>query len=149
MKKGQRPKVKSSQLRFSLDNVDSRIVYHIIKKHSNCYSVAGSVGPYGACLHDGSEYSGHYLQGDNAVTHQSLVEWHRDRIQALQEGGVSLLAVETIPMSCEALAILDCIYEGGLLSSWISFTLRDEEHLAGGETVEKAIRQVKNHQMAR
>ena len=46
--------------------------------------IGGSVGPYGACLHDGSEYSGHYLQGDNAVTHQRLVEWHRDRIQALQ-----------------------------------------------------------------
>ena len=35
LKKGQRPKVKSSQLRFSLDNVDSRLVlkYDMILAH--------------------------------------------------------------------------------------------------------------------
>ena len=50
--------------------------------------VGGSVGPYGACLHDGSEYTGSYLQGETAVTAEQLVAWHRDRVEALQEGGV-------------------------------------------------------------
>ena len=62
--------------------------------------VGGSVGPYGACLHDGSEYTGAYLRGEVSscqmsgethhghiqagITHQQLVDWHRDRIEALQ-----------------------------------------------------------------
>ena len=50
--------------------------------------VGGSVGPYGACLHDGSEYTGSYLRGVNAVRSDQLVEWHKDRVEALQEGGV-------------------------------------------------------------
>ena len=50
--------------------------------------VGGSVGPYGACLHDGSEYTGSYLKGENAVRREELVEWHQDRVEALQEGGV-------------------------------------------------------------
>ena len=50
--------------------------------------VGGSVGPYGACLHDGSEYTGSYLKGENAVRREELMEWHRDRVEALQEGGV-------------------------------------------------------------
>ena len=36
--------------------------------------VAGSVGPYGACLHDGSEYTGSYI---NSVSVEELKEWHR------------------------------------------------------------------------
>ena len=50
--------------------------------------VGGSVGPYGACLHDGSEYTGRYLKGEGAVTMEHLAEWHQDRVLALQEGGV-------------------------------------------------------------
>ena len=50
--------------------------------------VGGSVGPYGACQHDGSEYTGSYLRGENAVGREELVEWHRDRVTALQEGEV-------------------------------------------------------------
>jgi len=111
--------------------------------------VGGSVGPYGACLHDGSEYTGSYLRGDSAVTRDQLRDWHQDRLRALQQGGVSFLALETFPASEEAVAVMDCVAELGLLPVWVSFTLRDSHHLAGGETIAQALRAVTNHQLAR
>ena len=54
--------------------------------------VAGSVGPYGACLGDGSEYTGDYLKlgvtnnplgTSEGSIRASLRDWHRDRIKRL------------------------------------------------------------------
>ena len=81
--------------------------------------ILGSVGPYGACLADGSEYTGAYLkpEKDNPLGYDkdsiraNLRDWHRDRVKRLQIGGADLLAIETIPGSLEALAILDVLEE--------------------------------------
>ena len=62
--------------------------------------VVGSVGPYDACLGDGSEYSGGYI---DRVSVKELEEWHFERIKRLLLAGVDLLAVETIPSVVEAL----------------------------------------------
>ena len=59
--------------------------------------VAGSVGPYGAMLADGSEYRGDYDPGATA-----LADFHRPRVEALVEAGADLLAFETIPTMREA-----------------------------------------------
>ena len=59
--------------------------------------VAGSVGPYGAMLADGSEYRGDYDPGATALT-----DFHRPRIEALVAAGADLLAFETIPTVREA-----------------------------------------------
>lgn len=56
--------------------------------------IAASIGPYGAHLHDGSEYSGTYAE---TVSPNTIKDWHRIRIEACVEAGVDLLAVETIP----------------------------------------------------
>lgn len=37
--------------------------------------VAASIGPYGAVLHDGSEYRGRY-----GLSHRQLVDFHRERL---------------------------------------------------------------------
>ena len=111
--------------------------------------VGGSVGPYGACLHDGSEYTGSYLQGERPVSVEELHSWHQDRVQALQEGGVSFLALETFPVSLEVVAVMDCVAEAGLLPVWVTFTLKDDQHLAGGETIAQAVRAVTSHRLAR
>lgn len=111
--------------------------------------VGGSVGPYGACQHDGSEYTGSYLSGNGALTQEELVLWHKDRIEALHEGGVSFIAVETMPAIREAMAVLDCVAQTGvMLSAWVSFTLKDELTLAGGETVEEAVKTLMKHKLA-
>lgn len=56
--------------------------------------IAGSIGPYGACQHDGSEYHGNYV---DHMTQEQLAEWHRPRVAKLLECGVDLLACETLP----------------------------------------------------
>jgi len=65
--------------------------------------VAGSVGPYGAYLADGSEYTGAYL-ADVAV--DELREFHRPRLHALAGAGVDVLACETLPGAAEVEALL-------------------------------------------
>ena len=66
--------------------------------------MAGSVGPYGAMLADGSEYTGDYDPGDIV-----LRDVHAPRIEALLEAGVDLLAFETIPTVREAAVLLDLL----------------------------------------
>jgi homocysteine S-methyltransferase len=78
--------------------------------------IAGSVGPYGAALADGSEYRGDY---DLTVT--DLRKWHRPRIELLIEAGVDVLALETIPCLAEVEALLAEI-EGSGQPCWLSIT---------------------------
>ena len=68
--------------------------------------VAGSVGPYGTCLHDGSEYHGNYV---DHMTAKELMEWHRPRIGELLAAGVDILACETIP--AQVYIMLSCIVQ--------------------------------------
>merc|ERR1740129_275046 len=44
---------------------------------------------------------------------------------------------------------MDCVAATGLLPVWVSFTLRDSQHLAGGETIAQAVKAVTNHHLAR
>ena len=66
--------------------------------------VASSVGPYGAILHDGSEYRGRYGR-----THRQLVDFHRERLEILAATGPDLLAIETIPDVDEAAALVEAL----------------------------------------
>ncbi|XP_065843927.1 homocysteine S-methyltransferase YbgG-like isoform X2 [Oscarella lobularis] len=99
--------------------------------------VAGSVGPYGACLHDGSEYTGTYV---NSVTKEMLQAWHRPRIKALLEAGVDLLACETLPAQLEARAILELLRNDfPHARCWITFSCKDELCLCHGEKLSDAV----------
>lgn len=88
--------------------------------------VAGSVGPYGAYLADGSEYRGDYLLSPNEFR-----EFHRPRISALVDAGSDFLACETLPSLPEAQALLALIEEFDV-EAWLSFTLRDGGHISDG-----------------
>ncbi|XP_061171736.1 homocysteine S-methyltransferase YbgG-like [Saccostrea echinata] len=102
--------------------------------------VAGSVGPYGVFLHDGSEYSGNYV--DN-ITQQELIDWHRPQVTALLDGGVDMLAVETIPALKEAEAILTLLTrEFPAAKAYITFSCKDGESLCHGEKFADAIQKV-------
>ena len=80
--------------------------------------VAASVGPYGAFLADGSEYTGDYVDD---VTVAELREFHRPRLQALAEAGPDVLACETLPAAAEVEALLRELPGLGL-PAWISLT---------------------------
>jgi homocysteine S-methyltransferase len=89
--------------------------------------VAGSIGPYGAMLADGSEYRGDYDPGDIA-----LRDLHAPRIDALLEAGVDLLAFETIPTIREAAVLLELLAGSGA-NGWLSYQCRDGDSTAAGE----------------
>jgi homocysteine S-methyltransferase len=95
--------------------------------------VAGSIGPFGAMLADGSEYTGDYDPGPAA-----LREVHAPRIDALLEGGVDLLAIETIPTVREAEILLAMLDEFGAVG-WLSFQCRDDRSTAAGEPIAEAV----------
>lgn len=90
--------------------------------------VAGSVGPYGAYLADGSEYRGDYSLPDH-----EMKEFHRPRIQALVDAGVDVLACETMPAIEEIKGLISLLEEEyQSITAWISCTLRDSTHLSDG-----------------
>ena len=90
--------------------------------------VAASLGPYGACLHDGSEYHGNY-----AVDPQELFDFHQQRIALLDGSGADLFAFETIPSLEEGEVILSVLESFPGIRAWISFTGRDERSIVHGE----------------
>jgi homocysteine S-methyltransferase len=95
--------------------------------------VAASIGPYGASLADGSEY-----RGDYGLTEDELVSFHRERFEILSELS-DLLAIETIPSFLEAKALKRLIQEQKDISVWVSFTCKDENHIADGSSIEEAV----------
>ncbi|PZA21036.1 homocysteine S-methyltransferase, partial [Modestobacter versicolor] len=80
--------------------------------------VAASVGPYGAYLADGSEYTGGYA--DDVTVHQ-LREFHRPRLQVLADAGPDVLACETLPAAAEVEALLAELDDLGV-PAWLSLT---------------------------
>lgn len=96
--------------------------------------VAGSCGPYGACLHDSSEYSGFY---GKTVSRQELIDWHRPRVQALLDAGVDVLALETIPCVEEAEALLELLQEFPHARAWFSFSCQDGELMSDGSNFQE------------
>jgi homocysteine S-methyltransferase len=97
--------------------------------------VAASVGPYGAYLADGSEYSGTY-----GLTEDALYAFHRRRWHVLADTGADLMGCETIPSAVEARALLRLLAETPWRWAWISFQCRDATHLADGTPLADVVR---------
>jgi homocysteine S-methyltransferase len=93
--------------------------------------IAGSVGPYGAMLADGSEY-----RGDVGLGVDELRAWHRERLHVLAGAGADLIAVETMPSLVEVEAVLAEL-DGSGTPAWISVTPLDGR-LRSGEPVAEA-----------
>jgi homocysteine S-methyltransferase len=92
--------------------------------------IAGSVGPYGAALADGSEY-----RGDYDISIDELRQWHRPRIELLVEAGVDVLAFETIPCLAEVEALVAEI-DGSRQPCWLSITCSGDLTRAGEPAAE-------------
>lgn len=105
----------------------AREAYLAENAHAGTLLVAGSVGPYGAFLADGSEYRGDYVRSAEAFT-----AFHRPRVEALLDAGADLLACETLPSFAEIRALAALLAEYPRARAWFSFTLRDSEHLSDG-----------------
>ena len=96
--------------------------------------VAASLGPYGAALHNGSEYTGEY-----GCSFEELVTFHRGRIGVLAgargEQAPDLLAFETFPSLEEVGAVVQALAPWPGLRAWFSFSCRDPKHVSHGEPV--------------
>lgn len=92
--------------------------------------IAGSVGPYGAYLADGSEY-----RGDYNLSEDELIAFHRPRVEALIASGADLLACETIPCGIEARALIRLLAEFPNTFAWFTFTAKDGKHISNGERI--------------
>ena len=101
--------------------------------------VAASIGPYGAMLHDGSEYRGAY-----GVPADVLREFHAERLRLFDQSEADILACETIPSLLEAKVLADLL-SGCETPSWVSFSCKDGKHLSDGTPVEDAAALFRNH----
>lgn len=95
--------------------------------------VAASIGPYGAALADGSEYTGRY-----DLDEAGLYRFHRRRWHVLADSGADLLACETIPSLLEARVLRRLLAETPDQWAWVSFSCRDERHLNDGAPLAEA-----------
>lgn len=90
--------------------------------------VAGALGPYGAYLANGSEYTGDY--------HLSTIEYqqfHRPRLTNILTVGVDVIAIETQPRLDEVLAELNLVKElAPDTLCYVSFSLKDSTYLPDG-----------------
>lgn len=102
--------------------------------------VAGSVGPYGAFLADGSEYRGGYT-----LTEEELMDFHRPRMKALVDAGADILACETTPCLPEAKAIARLLEEFPGTYAWISFSAKDGLHISDGTQVAECAEWLDQH----
>lgn len=100
--------------------------------------VAGSIGPYGAYLADGSEYTGAYRR--STAEYQAF---HRERLQLVTGVGVDVLALETMPNFAEVQALVQLVTtEFPEQAYWVSFSLKDSQTLCDGTPLATAAKWV-------
>lgn len=109
--------------------------------------VALSIGPYGACMIPGQEYSG--LYDEDHSTLDTLGAWHLERLKVFADAGafaspVSYLAVETIPRMDEIIAIRKALDDSAALRNgipyWVACLFPGEaDTLPDGTSVQAAV----------
>ena len=87
------------------------------------------MGPYGAYLADGSEYTGDYQVGD-----EELTAFHARRAKLLLDAGADILLFETQPSLHEVLLEARIAEDMGA-DYWISFSCRDGKRNGKGEPI--------------
>ena len=102
--------------------------------------VAASLGPYGAYLANGAEYTGDY-----DLDEDGLLAFHRERYLLLADTGAELFACETIPSAAEARALLRLLPERPAVRAWLSFSCRDGERLHDGTRLSEVARLAGGH----
>lgn len=103
-------------------------------KEDKALLIAGSVGPYGAYLANGSEYTGDYQ-----LSESEFIAFHKDRVTALIDAGVDILACETMPSFLEIKALAKLIQQFPMVNCWFSLTLKDQQHISDGTPLTEVI----------
>ena len=101
--------------------------------------VAASIGPFGAMLHDGSEYAGKY-----GVSATALREFHEARLKLFDTSEADILAIETIPSRLEAEVLVDLLADCDT-PAWVSFSCCDDTHISDGTPITDVVALFKDH----
>jgi homocysteine S-methyltransferase len=102
--------------------------------------VAAGVGPYGAYLANGAEFTGDY-----DLDEDGLYDFHRRRWEILSGAGADLLACETIPSAVEARALARLLAETPEARAWFSFSCRDGERISDGTPITLCVERLASH----
>ncbi|KAJ6097650.1 hypothetical protein N7499_002024 [Penicillium canescens] len=110
-------------------------------------AVALSLGPYGACMIPGQEYSGAYDAEHDSE--EALYRWHLERLRMFVEadggrlvGRLQYVAFETLPRLDEVRAVRRAIRDSGITAPyWIACVFPgDEGVLPDGSSIEGVVR---------
>jgi homocysteine S-methyltransferase len=96
--------------------------------------VAASIGPYGAILHDGSEYRGRY-----GVSRDRLIDFHSERLEVIASTQPDLLAIETIPDLDEVSALVEVLADFPGIPAWLTLSCSDGAHTSAGQSIEDLV----------
>lgn len=102
--------------------------------------VAASVGPYGAFLANGSEYTGDY-----GVDRATLEAFHAPRLAQFVRAEPDLLAFETIPSLEEAEVLLRLLERYPEQQAYLSYSCRDGTRLSSGATFRAGVHLAHQH----
>lgn len=110
-------------------------------------SIALSLGPYGACMIPGQEYSGAYDAEHDSE--DALYRWHLDRLRMFVEGDadgdlisrVQFVAFETLPRLDEVRAVRRAFFDSRIkVPFWIACVFpRADDVLPDGSSVEQFV----------
>ena len=101
--------------------------------------IAASLGPYGAYMANGAEYTGDYK-----ITAAQLIRFHKERLDILDTSEADFLAFETIPSLMEV-KVLSELLLNSVKPSWISFSCKDGSHLNDGHKIHDAAKILADH----
>ncbi|MCD8849674.1 homocysteine S-methyltransferase [Staphylococcus arlettae] len=117
----------------AIDALIADAVYQVKQATTEQQVIVGSLGPYGAYLSDGSEYTGTYN-----ISRSDYVDFHRQRIDSLIAQDVHDFVFETIPSFAEIQAIVTAIIPlyNQKQTFWLSVTVDDAGNLSDGTAFE-------------
>lgn len=101
--------------------------------------VAASVGPYGAVLNDGSEYTGNY-----GISRNILRQFHDHRLRLLDRAGADVLACETIPSRTEAIVLAELLADVET-PAWLSFSCANAQEICDGTPIDEVCSFFREH----
>jgi homocysteine S-methyltransferase len=97
--------------------------------------VAASLGPYGAMLAGGEEYTGDY----GPASERDVERFHERRLRSLLAAGPDCVACETVPRADEAAGLARVLDRLAAPDAWISFACRDGRRTGHGDPIEEAV----------
>jgi homocysteine S-methyltransferase len=112
----------------------AREAYLAENPHAGTLLVAGSVGPYGAYLADGSEYRGDYVRSAGSLLPSTARAWKRCWMRA-----PTCWPAKRCRRFAEIKALAALLAGYPRARAWFSFTLRDSEHLSDGTPLREVV----------